>query len=113
MPDFARSQRADAQGAATIVIQHNISGVTWVVSQIAVEDSPSSGTGICKVLRNGRIMTSSSLVPSTASGYPFYALTAQDKLELQFTNLTANAQAIATISYTEAPWGQPNSGNVI
>lgn len=113
MPDYVVSSRAAADGTATVHIQHNKSGIVWVVSQLSVQDVPSSSVGQCTVKRNGQLMTTTSIVPATAGGQPFYRLNAGDDLECAFTNLTPSANAIVTASYSETQWGQYNDGAVI
>lgn len=113
MPDFATQERANALGIATINVQHNKSGIIWVVSQISVESSPVRPAANVAVTRNGRPMTTTAVVPATASGQPFYRLNASDILTLTYRNLTSGDTAIATISYSETLWGQFNDGSVI
>lgn len=113
MPDFVASARAASNGAATVLIQHNKSGIVWVVSQISVRSDPVRNTASCRVSRNGQQLTSSALVPSTAAGQPFYRLNAADALEIAFANLQSGDFAYVTVSYSETQWGQYNDGTVI
>lgn len=113
MPDFVASARAASNGVATVLIQHNKSGIQWVVSQISVRSDPIRNTAQCRVSRNGQQLTNTALVPSTASGQPFYRLNAADALEVVFSNLTSGDFAYVTVSYSEGLWGMANDGTVI
>lgn len=113
MPDYVGSARAASNGIATVLVQHNKSGLQWVVSQISVRSDPVRNAAKCEVKRNGQQMATSALVPSTASGQPFYRLNAADALEIVFSNLQSGDFAYVTVSYSEAQWGQYNDGTVI
>lgn len=113
MPDFSTSARADAAGEATCLIQHNKSGLIWIVSQLAVESIPERSAARTFVYRNDRFLTSSSIVPASAQGKPFYRLNAGDKLEVRFDNLTSGDTAIVTVSYNEAEWGSTEAGDIV
>lgn len=114
VPDFSASQRADASGNATVTIQHNRSGIVWVVSQIAVEKSPDTPSAARAIIRrNGRYLTSTSIVPASAQGQPFYALNAPDTLEIEFSNLSVGDTGVVTVSYQETLWGETVAGTVV
>jgi hypothetical protein len=113
MADYVNQARADAAGNATVIIQHNRSGIVWVVSQIGVRSNPSRPAGSVRILRNGQELMTSSVLPATAGGYPFYQLTSMDVLAVVFANLTSGDTAIVTASYQESLWGQVNTGNVV
>lgn len=114
VPDFSASARADASGNATVRIQHNRSGIVWVVSQIAVENTPTTPSAAKAIVRrNGRYLTSTSIVPASAQGQPFYALNAPDVLEIDFSNVPVGDTAIVTLSYQETLWGQVTTGIVV
>lgn len=114
MPDYViPAVKANAAGIAVARFQLNRSGIVWVVSQIAVRTSPPRPNAAVTVTRNGQTMTTSSVVPATAGGQPFYRLNNSDVLEATFTGLTLNDDAIVTLSYSESLWGQPNDGSVV
>jgi hypothetical protein len=113
VPDFIASARAGSDGTATVTVQQNLAGLVWVVSQISVTSEPLRAAANCTVRRNGQLMTTTSIVPATAGGQPFYRLNSGDTLTFEFTNLTANDIARATVSYSESQWGEYNDGSVI
>jgi hypothetical protein len=114
MPDYViPAVQANAAGIAVCRFQLNRSGVVWVVSQISVRTSPARQNTSVTITRNGQTMTTTSVVPATAGGQPFYRLNNSDVLEATYTGLTVGDSAITTLSYSESLWGQPNDGNVI
>lgn len=113
MSDYVNQARADATGTAVVPIQHNRSGIVWVVSQIGVRSNPARPAGSVRIARNGQELMTSAILPATAGGYPFYQLTSMDILTVTVANLTAGDTAIVTASYQESLWGQANSGNVV
>lgn len=114
MADFSASARVPAAGTTCQVrIQHNRSGIDWVVSQISVETIPATPAGLAVVRRNGRYLTDTTQLPAGAQGQPFYKLSASDVLTIDFSNLVAGTTAICTVSYQEGTWGSPLDGVVV
>lgn len=113
MPDFAASARAVTGGTAVVRIQHNRSGIVWVVSQIAVESIPARPAANATIRRNGRYITSTATLPASAQGQPFYQLNASDLIEVSFANLGVGDNAIVSLLYTEDIWGVRQTGEVV
>lgn len=99
-------------GNGTVVVQcnHNKQNIRWVVWQLSVECSnPTSQGQVDSVRRNGRLITSSFILPSSAQGPPAIVLDGNDNLDVKFTGLNAGEEAIVTLYYEEIQVGQQAS----
>lgn len=116
MPFFSVSSNRVVSGTtATARIQHGKSGIVWIVSQISVRTTPVRNTAQCTVNINGSYRTSTSLLPSSAQGTPFYALNPSDVMTVDFTGLAIGDVGIVEVGYDERGWGQYSfsAGDVI
>lgn len=113
MTVLSQSAQAGANGAATVTVAVNKSGIQWVVAQMSVEARPASPNGVCTVRMNGNYYTSTATLPATAGGQPALTLQAQDALTFEFSALTPGTTGVVTIWYVETPWGEVPSALVV
>lgn len=99
------SAQAKADGTATVSISPDKSGIQWAVAQTSAECKPSRNTQQVTTRLNDNYVTSSSVLPSTASGAPAVTLQATDKLTFDFTGCTQGDSCIVFILYNESQWG--------
>jgi hypothetical protein len=114
MPLLPATAKAVAGGTAQVRIQHNRSGLQWVVSQLSVESNPLRTGATATIKLNGQFVSDTPFLPQTASGQPFITLNASDLLTADFAFLTVNDVAILNIFYVETYWGNaPYVGGVV
>ncbi len=108
MADFAFNQTV-AAGSSTALVRcnHNKQNIRWVVWQLSVEVSVSNSQAqVDSVRRNGRLITSSFIVPASAQGPPAIVMDGSDNLEVLFTGMNPGETAIVTLFYEEVIIGQ-------
>lgn len=103
--DRSYSGFASAAGTATLYIVPDKAGIQWAIAQFSVDSSPSRPQGTATVRKNGLYVTSTQTLPQSASGAPAILLQPMDTLTVDFTGLTLLDNAIATVFFTETPWG--------
>lgn len=106
---------ANATAVTPTIVQvvPNKSGVQWVVAQLGAETVPFRGTASTVVKLNGRYVTSSAVLPSSAGGQPYITLQSKDLLTVEFSGMTAGDQAIVTVFYVETLWGTVPTGEIV
>lgn len=113
MTMLSLSATADATGKATVEITPNKSGVQWTVAQIGVETIPVRPAGNATTRLNGRYVTSTAVLPSSAGGQPFINIQPIDKLSIDFVGLTAGDSCIVSVFYNESLWGETPRADVV
>lgn len=105
MTVLTKSSQAGAAGTATVNISPDKSGIQWAVAQISAECRPSRITQQMTTRFNGNYYSSTSVLPSTASGAPAQTLQAIDVFSFDFVGCTAGDSCVVSLYYTESPWG--------
>lgn len=108
MPDAAfRGVVPAGNGTVTVQCNHNKQNIQWIVWQLSVESSnPNSEGEVRAVRRNGRLITSSFIIPASAQGPPAISLDGNDNLEFDFVGMNAGEEAIVTLFFQEIQVGQ-------
>jgi len=107
MSSTAFTAQAGSDGTATVTIPPVLSGLQWTISQSSIESIPLRGGASCTTKLNGNMVTTSQVIPATASGAPAINVQAGDVLTYQFAGLTQGDTAKVTIFYNESQWGSP------
>lgn len=105
-----------APGNSTVTVQcnHNKQNVQWIVWQMSVESSDTSTEGeVRSVRRNGRLLTSSFIIPASAQGPPAISLDGSDNLEVEFVGMSVGEEAIVTLFFMEVQVGTPPSAYAV
>lgn len=113
MTMLALSATADAAGNATIEVVPNKAGIQWTIGQVNAETIPFRGTASCTIRFNGRFVTNSAILPSSAGGQPFINLQSMDKMTVDFTGMSAGDTAVAAVFLKESLWGAIPDANVV
>lgn len=93
--------------SVTVTCNHNKQNIQWIVWQMSVESSnPNSTAQVDAVRRNGRLITSSFIVPASAQGPPAIVLDGNDNLEVAFSAMLAGEEAIVTLFFQETQVGE-------
>ncbi len=94
-------------GTVTVACNHNKQNIQWIVWQMSVESSVvNSQAQILSVRRNGRLLTSSFVVPASAQGPPAILLDGSDNLEIDFIGMNTGDEGIVTLFFQEIQVGQ-------
>lgn len=104
---------ADVTGVATVFVTPDKAGVQWTIGQLGIETRPNNANVSAIVTFNGRYVTSSSVLPSSASGQPAINLQSVDKVTVQFSGMNVGEQAIVTVFYNESLWGTMPTMDVV
>ena len=113
MPILAFSSFAGVGGTTTVRITPNKSGIQWSIAQVGIESVPQRATANATVRVNGRYITSSAILPSSASGTPAINLQYFEEMTVDFVGLTSGDNAVVTVFYTESPWGYTPNVDVV
>jgi hypothetical protein len=98
------------QTRVSVTCNMNKIGLRWVVWQISVECSVvNSQAQVDSVRRNGRYITSSLTVPSSAQGPPALSLEGSDELVVVFSGLSPGNEAVVVLFYEEVRAGELGS----
>lgn len=94
-------------GTVTVACNHNKQNIQWIVWQMSVESSdPNTEGEIRAVRRNGRLLTSSFIIPASAQGPPAIILDGNDNLTVDFVGMSSGEEAIVTLYFQEIQVGQ-------
>jgi hypothetical protein len=104
---------AGSTGTATVTVVPNKSGIQWTIGQIGLESIPQNGNASAIVKLNGRYVTSSNVIPASASGVPAVNLEYIDTMTVDFSGLNSGEQAIVNIFYNESLWGTVPNVDVV
>lgn len=95
------------QTRVTVTCNMNKNGLQWNVWQMSVEVSAANSQAqVLSVRRNGRYITSSLTVPSSAQGPPAIILGGSDNLDVAFTGMNAGEEAVVVLFYEEVRAGE-------
>jgi hypothetical protein len=109
MPDWLGQAKVDANGNASITMNHNKSGIFWIVEQVSTQTGKVSSACTSWITLNGSLVApSAALTPigssgqgTTAAGLPYVYLSASDQLNINVQGAIAGDQMTIRSQYQE------------
>lgn len=119
------STTVPASGVATVVINHNLSGIVWEVQQVTVSCGPASTSGNVGIfINNDPLAPAAVLAPivdangrrsiaQTFAGHPYIYIYASDQLQVVGSGLTTGDNYLVTWVYREILEADFEAGNYV